>query len=194
MISATALRSCIAEQWSPTIGDPSVIGWLTVAAYGFAALLCLRARRNSHVRWFWLILALLLFALMINKQLDLQSALTASARCLSQMQGWYEDRKSVQIGFIIVVVFSGFWISLVSLWFLRKHLREVGIALIGFVTLICFVMIRAAGFHNFDAFLGAEIMSIRMNWLLELSGITLIAANAAWVGRRRQPRGMEYTE
>lgn len=191
MLSLPDFRACVATQWSPTIGDPSLIGWLTVAAYGIAALLCLRAVRSPGVPWFWLLLSMLLFALMVNKQLDLQSALTASARCLSQMQGWYEDRRSVQVGFILAVMFSGFWIALVCLWFLRKHLRQVGVALIGFILLICFVLIRAAGFHNFDALLKTEILSIRINWLLELSGIALIALNAAWVARQVQRRGTE---
>ncbi len=191
MISLNDLGNCIAEQWSPVIGDPSPVGWLTVAAYGVTALLCLRAARSFGVRWFWLLLSLLLFALMINKQLDLQSALTASARCLSHMQGWYQDRRSVQVGFILAVIFCGFWGALVSLWFLRKHLRQIGVALIGFIALICFVLIRAAGFHNFDALLNADFLFIRVNWLLELSGIGLIALNAYWVTRRRQPRGIE---
>src|SRR5262245_10532966 len=28
--------------WSPGIGDPSVVGWVTVVLYFFAALICLR--------------------------------------------------------------------------------------------------------------------------------------------------------
>lgn len=187
MISIHDLRACVAEQWSPVIGDPSLIGWLTVAAYGVTAVLCLGAWRRSDVRavsWFWLILSVLLFALMINKQLDLQSALTASARCLSQMQGWYEDRRVVQVGFILAILVFGVMVAVLMLWALRRHLGQVGVALIGFILLICFVLIRAAGFHNFDALLKAEILSIRINWLLELSGIALIALNAVWMARR----------
>lgn len=187
MISVDDLRRCVADQWSPVIGDPSVMGWLTVVAYGVAAVLCFRAARaptGRTVRWFWLILSLLLVALMVNKQLDLQSALTAAGRCLSRMQGWYEDRRVVQLGFILAVMASGLLVAMISLWALRRHLGQVGVALIGFILLICFVLIRAAGFHQFDALLRAEILSVRINWLLELSGIALIALNAAWVARR----------
>ncbi len=181
------LYHCTTDRWSPVIGDPSPMGWVTVAAYGITAILCFRAARNPDsqaVRFFWLALSLLLIALMINKQLDLQSALTASARCLSQMQGWYDDRRSVQIGFILVILFGGVWIALLSLWFLRKHLGQIGLALLGFIFLICFVLIRAAGFHNFDALLKADILFIRVNWIFELSGIALIALNAMWVTRK----------
>ncbi|SDX89058.1 hypothetical protein SAMN05444358_11451 [Ruegeria halocynthiae] len=181
------LFRCISDRWSPVIGDPTPMGWVTVAAYGITTILCFRAARTTvsqGMRLFWLALTVLLFALMINKQLDLQSGLTAAARCLSQMQGWYEDRRSLQIGFILVVMFSGIWVALVSLWLLRRHLSRIGLALLGFVFLICFVLIRAAGFHNLDALLSTDFLFIRINWLMELSGIALIALNAAWVARQ----------
>ncbi|EEE36822.1 hypothetical protein RKLH11_656 [Rhodobacteraceae bacterium KLH11] len=194
MISLQDLHRCVSDQWSPVIGDPSLAGWITVAAYGITAVLSFRSARLSGdrgTRVFWLALSVLMVALMINKQLDLQSALTATGRCLSQMQGWYENRRSVQIGFILLVIFSSICIALASIWLLRKQLHQIGLALIGLILLICFVLIRAAGFHNFDALLNTNILFIRVNWLMELSGIALIALNAVWIARRRQPRGME---
>lgn len=187
MISFDALNACVSRQWSPEIGDPSVVGWLTVLAYGITAILGFSAARKSGdriVRLFWIALTMLLVALMFNKQLDLQSALTAAARCLSQMQGWYEDRRVVQLLFILAIAVLGLMIGLLSLWGLRQHLGQIGIALIGFIFLICFVLIRAAGFHNFDALINADFMSIRMNWLLELSGLALISINAIWALRK----------
>ncbi|WP_170476728.1 isopropylmalate isomerase [Ruegeria arenilitoris] len=181
------LGACIADDWSPVIGDPSVLGWVTVAAYGLTAVLCLVAsprHPEGTVRVFWATLGIVLFALMINKQLDLQSALTAGGRCLSQMQGWYEERRAVQFIFIVAIVLTGFNIAIFSLWALRQHLRAVGLALIGLIILICFILIRAAGFHHFDEFLNTEIQSIRMNWILELTSIALIAINAIVIIRR----------
>ena len=73
-------------RWRPGIGDPTFLGWVTVAAYFAAALACGRAWRldrrarlagdRSSSPTFWLILSLLLAFLGINKQLDLQSLLT----------------------------------------------------------------------------------------------------------------------
>ena len=37
-----------------------------------------------------------------------------------------------------------------------------------------FVFIRASSFHKFDALINYEFNGIRMNWVLELSGILLI--------------------
>lgn len=100
------LTACVAERWSPAIGDPQITGWVTVAAYVVAALMSaavwlrLKGRRG---RVFWAMVALLLAALAVNKQLDLQSALTAAGRCLARAQGWYGERRLVQLGFIAVL-------------------------------------------------------------------------------------------
>jgi hypothetical protein len=51
-------------------------------------------------RGLWLTLVPLLGFLAINKQLDLQTALTATGRCMAQAEGWYDNRALVQIGFI----------------------------------------------------------------------------------------------
>ncbi|WP_052261538.1 hypothetical protein [Ruegeria sp. ANG-S4] len=188
---ADQMSSCISQQWSPVIGDPSVLGWVTVAGYGVSAILCFAAWRRTTdgaVRLFWLVLSIFLVCLMINKQLDLQSAFTAAARCLSQFQGWYEKRRIVQVSFILAIMMSGTMVTAIAFWTLRQHLRQIGLALIGFAFLICFVLIRAAGFHNFDAFLNTEIQSVRLNWVLELTSIALIAANAVAALRRRDHR------
>src|SRR4051812_36744366 len=68
--------------WRPGIGDPTPIGWLTVAAYFVAAWLCWRTgqqetrlKRNglSGLRpRFWYFLSAVLCLLGVNKQLDLQ--------------------------------------------------------------------------------------------------------------------------
>ena len=88
--------------WSPGIGDPSVGGWLTVALYfGAAALVWGLLRRWPHwssgqEAWFWKLLLIALVLLGINKQLDLQSAFTETARLLAVKQGWYAERRQAR--------------------------------------------------------------------------------------------------
>ena len=55
----------------------------------------------------WNALAVGLLLLGINKQLDLQTALTELGKILAARQGWYEHRQRVQIDFIIGVVLVG---------------------------------------------------------------------------------------
>jgi hypothetical protein len=165
------------------------MGWLTVAAYittfGLAASVV--AKVQNRLKVFWLALSILLFGLAINKQLDLQSALTATGRCIAKAQGWYSERGAVQIRFILAVVFGGLLLTVVAIWMMRRHLVETWLAIVGLGAILTFIMVRAAGFHHFDRFIGHEIAGVRMNWVLELGGIGLIALNAVYL--LIQPRG-----
>ena len=180
--------SCTFERWSPGIGDPTVMGWVTVAAYGVTAILCFigfGGDRARAVRVFGLCLGIVLLALMVNKQLDLQSALTAYARCLARAQGWYEDRRPVQIAFVGAVLLAGLFASLLLFGAPRGNRGRTFVAMLGFVALMAFVAIRAAGFHHMDALIKAEVGALRMNWILELGGLALIALNAVALMARR---------
>ena len=159
------------------------MGWATVAAYVVATLLAVLTifRQPGRQRIFWFCLAALLLLLAINKQLDLQSALTAAGRCMAQAQGWYEQRQTVQLTFIIVIAAICLTLGLTLAWIMRKELAHIWVALIGLALLLAFVAIRAAGFHHFDRFIGYEIGGLRMNWVLELGGIAIITINALWL-------------
>ena len=83
--------------WTPQIGDPSVLGWLTVASYFFASLLCLRAAgHDASAKNLWRALGFALIALGINKQLDLQTLFTQVGREYARSGRWYEHRRAVQ--------------------------------------------------------------------------------------------------
>ncbi|WP_424984348.1 hypothetical protein [Microbulbifer sp. S227A] len=186
-----AVMQCLNQNWSPTIGDPSVMGWVTVAVYGIAALLCAVAfwrHPAGRLRLFGYGLALLLVLLMANKQLDLQSALTAGARCLAQLQGWYEDRRAVQAGFIVILLLYCLGFGLLIVWTMWRHLGQVWLMLLGLIFLLAFIAVRAVGFHHFDALINAQFSNVRMNWILELGGLAMISANALWMIRARKRR------
>lgn len=185
------LWTCVSQDWTPQIGDPEATGWLTVIAYlvctglGFAVW---RGQPRGRGRRFWGLLALVTLFLAVNKQLDLQTALTATARCLAHAQGWYEQRRIVQLAFIAVflgVTFAGLWIGGRSL---RGNLRESGVALVGLVVLAGFVMVRAIGFHHVDALIGQRHLGVSANFVFENAGLVLIALNAAAILMRRRVR------
>lgn len=191
MISLAALGDCVASTWSPRIGDPTVMGWVTVGAYGVTAILCAYAylpESDRRLRWFGLFLALLLAALMVNKQLDLQSALTATGRCLSRMQGWYEERRQFQYRFILGLLVVGAIAAGLLFRIMRAQVPRIRMALLGLVCLLLFIAVRAVGFHHFDAFINVRVQTVRMNWILELGGIGLIALNALWLVSKRHGR------
>ncbi len=195
-----AMSAILAEttdgRWTPGIGDPTPMGWSTVIAYMVTAVLCglyawrgdrrLPAVWNRRHRVLWWILALLFIGLGINKQLDLQSWFTSVGKRLAQDQGWYEQRRTVQQIFIVAMAGGGVAVLMIAAWFLRGLWRHQWIGLAGLAVLLCFVVIRAASFHHVDLFLGWDFFGIRMNWLLELGGITCVALTAVrGLSRRR---------
>jgi hypothetical protein len=176
----------IGNQWRPGIGDPTVLGWATVIAYLAAFLACWSAaagekrkrRRGEPCTPFWSWLALILLFLGVNKQLDLQSALTALGRHLAREQGWYDRRQEFQVRFIIIVAGIGLaalgWFA----WMVRQASRGQLLALMGLVFLITFVLIRASSFHHVDLLLGVRLAGLKANWILELGGIGCVGLGA----------------
>ena len=88
--------------WKPGIGDPTIGGWITVVLYLLAMISCwMTARSGIKEQRIWTAISILFLGLGINKQLDLQSALTAAGRVIAFGQGWYDQRQFVQSAFII---------------------------------------------------------------------------------------------
>lgn len=174
-------------RWSPGIGDPSLIGWVTFGLYFIVALICLKSALVSStekhsttlysakpLKTFWLVLTFLLIFLGINKQLDLQTLLTQIGRNISLYQGWYEYRRPVQFIFILTIGLLG----VTTLAFLIKTYRDtcssIKIALTGCVILYVFIIIRASSFHHMDIFSDFKFITIKINSLLEIGGIVII--------------------
>ena len=111
--------------WSPGIGDPTVGGWITVVLYFLAAVSCwVIARKLDHdtqERRIWWSISILFLALGINKQLDLQTALTEAGRVLANFQGWYAKRRLVQLGFIVLVAIFCMIATITLLIWARDH-------------------------------------------------------------------------
>ena len=183
------------DVWRPGIGDPTVMGWVTVVAYFGAALLCFReamaVKRNVATRdkrLFWSTLAFVLVFLGFNKQLDLQTLLTLTGRRIAIAQGWYENRRVVQLIFVALIGAAG----LLSIWFMNRLVRkypELRLALVGFVAILAFVVIRAASFHHVDQLINFRLGGVRMNWLLELGAIALVTMGAWKAGTRARNEG-----
>jgi hypothetical protein len=182
------------DHWEPGIGDPTVVGWVTVVAYFVAAYLSWQAARGARPRpgqspgpfRFWTIFALGLVFLGFNKQLDLQTWFTLFLKKLALEEGWYQVRRTFQALFIAGVALAG----LLSLSGLRalagRNTRPIRTALVGGVFLGCFILIRASSFHHVDQMLGMDLGGLRVNWILELGSISCIAF-AAWLARSPRP-------
>lgn len=180
--------SCAHQRWSPRIGDPTLAGWATVGSYALCALLALLVLRHQRMgaeKAFWCVALIAMVLLGINKQLDLQSFMTAIGRCVAQQQGWYGERRAFQAEFIKGLLAAITALLLLGLWLMRRHLRRNGLALLGLTIVAGFVAIRAIGFHHFDAFInGRTLLDLRFNFVLENAGLLLVAMNALLLLRR----------
>ncbi|WP_448563041.1 hypothetical protein [Trichothermofontia sp.] len=173
------------DHWYPSIGDPTPMGWVTVVAYlgtAFLSALCALGlslcAKDKAGAITWGSIALILIALGINKQLDLQSWLTIAGKELAQKQGWYNHRRWVQLLFILGIMGTlTFGVRKVQPILTRQR-RSAFFGLIGLGFLSSFVVIRAASFHHVDRLIGLSLGGIRMNWVLELGGIMAIAIAA----------------
>ena len=165
------------------------MGWFTVFAYAVAAVVAWRAWAGNRDR-LWLGTALLMTFLCFNKQFDLQSLLTDIGREFARHGDWYERRRDVQKWFVLGVLAGA---ALFSGWFVwRFHAFLLGHKLLtaGLVFLLTFVVVRAISFHHVDVFLKTSVAGLRMNGILELTGIFLVGL-AAWRERSRTPQRIE---
>ncbi len=174
--------------WNASIGDPSFMGWLTVVAYFCVAVLAFKVSFSSSdifstdlagkQKIFWSTVAIILLFLGLNKQLDLQSLLTAMGKFYAKRDGWYENRRELQMFVIlgaIIVMVTSFLLFVVNMGEIFKTNR---LAIIGLAFLVLFIALRATSFHHMDMLINFTVFGMRMNWILELSGIVAIFMSA----------------
>jgi hypothetical protein len=173
--------------WKPGIGDPTPVGWFTVALYFSAAVLAgvivyVRRRELRRAeRHLWQVMLLGLLGLGANKQLDLQSALTELGRLWAYDQGWYEHRHKVQKVFILAVALLAVGLGTLMLALIRRMPPATRVAALGACALLGFVLIRASSFHHVDLFIHASFWGgIRGNWLIEVGGLLVILGGQLW--------------
>ena len=176
-------------KWQPGIGDPTPMGWVTTAGYFLAALLCFRAglcaRQTEstalHKPLFWLVFALILLMLGVNKQLDLQTWFTFMGKNMAKEQGWYGERHVVQGAFIVFMITAGVFMVGSLGWMLHGMSPLYKLATLGLTFLIVFVVIRAVSLHNIDRFIGHKVEGVTMNVILENTGIMCVSISALWL-------------
>jgi hypothetical protein len=173
------------------------MGWVTGVAYLVAAVGCGWAAwreplpdgtRRVGPSGFWLALACLMVALGINKQLDLQSLVTQIGRDVISARNLYGQRRSLQAGFIVAVALVCASSLAVFFWAARHAQHRRWPALVGILFIFGFVVIRASSFHHVDAFLAARLGGLKWNWILELSGISVVSVAAFRVALSKPSR------
>lgn len=174
----------MSPRWTPGIGDPGAIGWVTVALYLIAAVTCAaaasREQREGHRGWrLWTVIAVAMFALGINKQLDLQSLFTQLLRDNALRHGWFAERRVLQLAFIAGAAAFGIILATLVWRHLSVLRRNMRLAAWGVCLIYTYVIIRAASFHHVDRFINSSLFGARWNWILEIGGVAIVATAAA---------------
>jgi len=173
------------QEWHATIGDPTPLGWMTVAAYaltaalaGLAAWRARRAAQGSEAA-VWLLFAFGLAFLAVNKQIDLQSLVTITGRDLAVSQGWFAHRRTVQFAFVVTTGLAGAALLAYLLARTRALSGAVRLALAGMCCIATYCAILAVLCNHIAHFIASGPLGVRWNWILELGGIATVAYAAS---------------
>ena len=179
--------------WAEKRGDPTVIGWGIAVGYALVGLLCLYctgifdSRRvvpiSQVFAWFWRLMAVVLFLLAINKQLDVQLLLADIGRALTKYQGWYGQRKPAQIRVLALGACLGLACLLEIGHRLRRAPRSTLIALMGVLILGVNVVVHLVSLHSIEHALAFSVAGVSVGNGIEVLAILWIAASAFLYGR-----------
>jgi hypothetical protein len=117
----------------------------------------------------------IVFILMgLNRLFNLEIWLGNVCREISKVQGWYDQRHTVQILFIAGILVTGLGVLVlmeISIPRLSRHNWPILCGLIGLVGLVA---IDAASFHNLDQFFNMLIGGEKIRSIMEFAGIAFI--------------------
>lgn len=127
---------------------------------------------------YWIAITITMVLLAFNKHFDLHFLIAVTAKCIAWSEGWYEQRRLLQLWLIAAIFILGV-VSLIVLvtYFIRKS-RQYYLSIFGAVILLSLFLLRTNSFHGLDEFFGAYVMGIRTVWILEFAGQALILWNA----------------
>jgi hypothetical protein len=176
------------HSWSPGTDRLSAGGWIIVAAYVLAALLCLLKARPlpSPGRNNWGVPGLLLLGLGIGRLLDLPDLLTVTVRNALVRADLYDHRRVVQWPFMISLGILSM-VAVLPLW--RRSERSpqplpLRLAWLGTLMTGGLFFVRACSLHGVDRLLGRGWGGVHLGGAIELCCLVLVIAAA---GRREPP-------
>ena len=167
------LQFCAALSWHPELRSYDALRIALTLGYAVATLLTgFRAWQTR--RWFWALAAACLLLLTLNKQLDLQTFVTETGRCVARYQGWYSARRGPQADLTNVVLgllTLGIATSLILIR--RNQLMTLGLLLSA-----ALLALRILSFHNMDSLLQTRAFGLPAHGFAE-AGVLLLMLYAA---------------
>ncbi len=180
---------CGAQDWSEIWGDPLITGSVAMISYLVTGLLVFWTAKQllGRERILWMICAGLLIFQVMNTPLDLHAFVWTTGRCLAHIQGWYNERRAIQIILAAGVLIVAGLLFLAGLIFFRKSLKSSFVLLTGVGLALGLTVIKGISFHDFARTLNIAVGPFRIADLIELLGVA-IAALAVPLRRRQGQR------
>ncbi len=166
---------CGIDDWMDIWGDPLLSGSIFMVSYGVTAWLILRAAlgNTGRERLYWRICGFLFFFQLVNTNMDLHALVWTTGRCLAHAQGWHENRREIQIFFLIALaLLVTIAVLIILIVFLRNILRNALLTL-GVVVALGFTMIKGISYHGIEQYYGISAGPFRVADFIEYSGIVL---------------------
>ncbi len=169
--------------WKFAAGDPTVIGWTVTIGYLLASLLLAtagmlsnRAVDQSDPTEPWWSLSALMAALGLNKQLNFQTLLLDLGREFAKSEGWYADRRLLQVAFVALI---GLIACAFTYRILRRPSRSPRLVgwKIGLTIILTYCLVRAAEINHLKSSNPQTRIAHSAFWSLELFGILFMLAN-----------------
>ena len=166
---------CGIDDWREIWGDPLLSGAIFMISYGVAALLILRAARDvtGRERRYWRICGFLFIFQFLNTNLDLHALVWTTGRCLAHAQGWYENRREIQLFFLIGLVLL---VALILLTVMIVFIRNIAGNLLltaGVAIALGFTLVKGINYHGVEQFYGKQLGPFRVADYIEYSGIVI---------------------
>ena len=184
--------ACGLQDWMALWGDPLISGSVFMAGYLVAALLILRGARQAggRERVLWRICGFLFLFQVANTHLDSHALIFTVGRCLAHAQGWYEDRRQVQmLAALSLAWIVGLVLTVTVIWFFRAILRNV-LLVAGVSVALGFTMLKGINLHGLEAYYAGTYGPFRGADLIELSGVALaLLAALIRLASRSTPEG-----
>ncbi len=166
------------------------MGWLITLAYLVLVLAIIKliidvAASQTHDRrrlvGFWVIVFLFYLFFGLNKQLDLQTFLTATGRCMSKLQGWYRERRAFQFNVTMAGLAATVVFLLGFMFYFRTVTTRSWMAILGITCSLVFVVLRAASIHHVDQLFKMEFFTLKAHAIMEITGIALVFVNVVYL-------------
>lgn len=181
---------CGARDWWAFAGDPLISGSVFMLSYGLAAWQILRvaARSDGRERQYWRLCGWLFAFQVLNTNLDLHGMIFTTGRCLAKAQGWYEDRREVQMWLLFGLAMLIVLVLLLVLTLFARNIFGDLILTTGMVIALGFTLVKGINFHGLERYYAGLYGPFRGADLIELSGIALALLSALARLWRTQPR------